>query len=112
MLEFAEARDPGIVVELVNTAELLADVTGIGADRVRLGDVQIIYSDDRAPGLARPGGLFCRGGVDVRYCQAGALPREGDRERPAYSRTRASDDGHLADEIAHSASPLRLLVWR
>ncbi len=71
-LDVAGERDAGVVVDLVDRAEVRADRVGVDAERLTLGDVEPVGLDRRADGLQPLLGGREALGVDVADRQLGA----------------------------------------
>lgn len=106
-LDIAGERDTGVVVDLVDLAEVRLDLIGVGAERLALGDVEAIGFDVDPDGLEAFLGDGQTFGVDIADRDAGTRSAQFDGQCLADTRPGAGDDGDLPGEPCMSAPLVR-----
>ena len=110
LLDVAVVGDAGVVVDLVDFAEVCDDRVGVGQHGLAFGDVEAVGLHLRAEcfGLAR--GLGKSFGVDVGEGKVRALLREIEGKGPADAGAGSGDDGDFAFESSSFDCDLSLEV--
>ena len=99
LLDVAVVVDAGIVVDLVDRAEVGDDGVGVSQNRLAFGDVESIGLHLRAECFG-PAHRFGQSlGVDVGERESCASPGEVERQRSADPGARSGDDGDFAFEL-------------
>ena len=82
-LDVTAERDAGVVVDLVDLAEVLVDLVGVGEESFALGDVEAVDLDSHTQRGQPPLGLREPFGVDVADRQLRACAGQLDGQRLA-----------------------------
>jgi hypothetical protein len=109
-LEVAVVGDAGIVVDLVDFAEMGHNRVGVGQNGLPLGDVEPVGFHGRAECFGLTDGFGESFGVDVRERELCALRREIDGQGSADAGSGSGDDGDFAFESVHFTATFTLLV--
>ena len=105
-LDIAAERDSGVVVDLIDLAEVLLDVVGVEQEGLPLRHIQAIRFDRCTDGFEATLGDRQPLGVDIADGHRGSVPSQLDRQFGTHAGPRSGNHCHFAGKSLHAYSLL------
>ena len=103
-LDITAERDSGVVVDLIDLAEVVLHVVGVEQEGLPLRDVETIGLDRRTDSLQAAFGYRQALGINVTDGYRGSVPSQLDRKFGAHAGSGSGNHCHFAGESLHARS--------